>query len=196
MTKCKKKSTEINPQSILMNLFFQRGGRWRWKERRRKYEEPVQRHITGCVWQGHKGCLWCLGLSGALPGGGGGGHLCPASQHQQEEQTACAPGHPSAERPLHAQRAGTVVEFMLYRYSFPPSALPAPRGLGNQGQAAPRSFVILWPWPRTVTFSQYDPNESLPFLYIQTFLFSGYPPKYHLGLGVHSPSSSILTCDT
>lgn len=78
MTKCKKKSTEINPQSILMNLFFQRGGRWRWKERRRKYEEPVQRHITGCVWQGHKGCLWCLGLSGALPGGRGGGALMPS----------------------------------------------------------------------------------------------------------------------
>lgn len=95
MTKCKKKSTEINPQSILMNLFFQRGGRWRWKERRRKYEEPVQRHITGCVWQGHKGCLWCLGLSGALPGGRGGGgtYAQPRSISRRNRQRALQGTH-------------------------------------------------------------------------------------------------------
>lgn len=100
--------------------------------------------------------------------------------------------HPSTERPLHREQAQPVKSCYINPPFLPLHSLLR-EALEIKARLSQGHLLFLWPWPRTVTLSQYDPDESLPFSYIQTFSFSGYPQKYHLGLRMHNPSSSTLT---
>lgn len=181
----------MNLQTILTILFSQRG---RWvrmveREKKKQWETSPEtlKPLTRCVWRTRKLPL----VSGVAQHTAGNTYIKPCSIRRSNGQHA--PQDKQLQRgPQHRQQTQQVSVLNSCRINTP-FLSPSFRSQTFRTKAAPDHLLLLQPLHRRLTLSQHVPDTSVSFSYIWTFLFSGYLQKYHLGLCIHTPSSSVLT---
>lgn len=162
----------------------------REKKKLRETSTETLKPLTRCVCQGHGGCHRCLGLPSTLWEALISSHVVSAGATDSIHLRTN-----SCRGPQHRRQAQQVSVLNSCRINTP-FLSPSFGSQTFRTKAAPDHLFLLQPLHRRVTLSQHVPDTSVSFSYRWTVLLSGYLQKYHLGLCIHTPSSSVLTSYT